>query len=197
MSPPWRFVMQRKTQRPLQFEITEQVRDAVGAWITAAHLKPEQFLFPSRVSESPISRLGNTHGSSVPGCGRLGLIRRPAAPIRCGALNRRLSIVGPTIFGRLSYCSVTANSKAQSDTSASSSMMRWRLQCRLRCNPVVPVAAAGYDGRRTREAVHQERKPPSWSPARPSILMRTICAFSGFSNIGSSASDLVQRFIGA
>jgi len=46
-------VMQKKTQRPVQFEITEQPRDAVAAWIVAAHLKPEQYLFPSRVSESP------------------------------------------------------------------------------------------------------------------------------------------------
>ena len=46
-------VMQKKTQRPVQFEITEQTRDAVAAWIAAAHLKPEQFLFPSRVAESP------------------------------------------------------------------------------------------------------------------------------------------------
>ena len=46
-------VMQKKTQRPVQFEITEQTRDAVAAWIAAAHLKPEQYLFPSRVSESP------------------------------------------------------------------------------------------------------------------------------------------------
>jgi integrase len=46
-------VMQKKTQRPVQFEINEQTRDAVAAWIAAAHLKPEQYLFPSRVSESP------------------------------------------------------------------------------------------------------------------------------------------------
>ena len=46
-------VMQKKTQRPVQFEITEQTRNAVAAWIVAAHLKPEQYLFPSRVSESP------------------------------------------------------------------------------------------------------------------------------------------------
>src|SRR5436309_3680990 len=46
-------IMQKKTQRPVQFEITEQTRDAVAAWIAAAHLKPEQFLFPSRVSASP------------------------------------------------------------------------------------------------------------------------------------------------
>ncbi len=46
-------VMQRKTQRPVQFELTEQTSDAVVAWIAAAHLKPEQYLLPSRMSESP------------------------------------------------------------------------------------------------------------------------------------------------
>src|SRR4249920_2975629 len=46
-------VMQKKTQRPVQFEITEQTRDAVSAWISSAHLQREQFLFPSRVTESP------------------------------------------------------------------------------------------------------------------------------------------------
>src|SRR5947208_9042872 len=46
-------VMQKKTQRPVQFEITEQTRDAVAVWIATADLKPEQFLFPSRVTESP------------------------------------------------------------------------------------------------------------------------------------------------
>jgi len=46
-------VMQRKTQRPVQFEITEQTRDAIGNWIAKAQLKPEQYLFPSRVHASP------------------------------------------------------------------------------------------------------------------------------------------------
>ena len=46
-------VVQKKTQRPVQFELTEQTRDAVAAWIATAHLKPEQYLFPSRMSESP------------------------------------------------------------------------------------------------------------------------------------------------
>jgi integrase len=46
-------VMQKKTQRPVQFEINDQTRDAVADWIAAAQLKPEQFLFPSRVSRSP------------------------------------------------------------------------------------------------------------------------------------------------
>ena len=50
---PRAMVMQKKAQRPVQFEITEQTRDAVAAWIATAHLKPDQFLFPSRVSDSP------------------------------------------------------------------------------------------------------------------------------------------------
>jgi hypothetical protein len=28
-------VMQQKTQRPVEFEITEQARDSVGAWVAA------------------------------------------------------------------------------------------------------------------------------------------------------------------
>jgi integrase len=46
-------VMQKKTQRPVQFEITEQTRDAVSNWIATAGLKPDQFLFPSRIVASP------------------------------------------------------------------------------------------------------------------------------------------------
>ncbi len=46
-------VMQQKTQRPVQFEITEQTRDALAAWIGQANLRPEDFLFPSRVHQSP------------------------------------------------------------------------------------------------------------------------------------------------
>ena len=46
-------VMQQKTQRPVQFEITEQTRDALTAWIQHASLKSEEFLFPSRVHGSP------------------------------------------------------------------------------------------------------------------------------------------------
>ena len=46
-------VMQQKTQRPVQFEITEQTRESVEAWIKAAKLAGSDFLFPSRIHESP------------------------------------------------------------------------------------------------------------------------------------------------
>ena len=46
-------VLQRKTQRPVQFEITAATREAVQAWIKHAGLKSEDFLFPSRLNGSP------------------------------------------------------------------------------------------------------------------------------------------------
>lgn len=46
-------VMQRKTHRPVQFEITEQTRQSVAAWIEKAHVCSGEYLFPSRVTKSP------------------------------------------------------------------------------------------------------------------------------------------------
>ena len=46
-------VMQHKTHRPVQFEITEQTRQSVTAWIEKAHLASSHYLFPSRVAKSP------------------------------------------------------------------------------------------------------------------------------------------------
>jgi hypothetical protein len=75
--------MQKKTQRPVQFEITEQTRDAVASWIAVAELKPEQFLFPSRVSDSP--HLSTRQYSRIVGSwvGRLDLTPQPTARIHC------------------------------------------------------------------------------------------------------------------
>ncbi|WP_322096093.1 tyrosine-type recombinase/integrase [Pelagibius litoralis] len=46
-------IVQRKTGRPVQFEITEPTRDAVVAWIERARLTADDFLFPSRMRRSP------------------------------------------------------------------------------------------------------------------------------------------------
>jgi integrase len=46
-------ILQQKTQRPVQFEITEPTRDAVSAWIKKSELNSEDFLFPSRIRKSP------------------------------------------------------------------------------------------------------------------------------------------------
>src|SRR5215813_9819213 len=46
-------VMQQKTRRPVQFEITEQTRESVAALIRCANRRPEDYLFPSRLRGSP------------------------------------------------------------------------------------------------------------------------------------------------
>lgn len=46
---PRAIVMQQKTQRPVQFEITEQTRTALEAWVNLAKLRSDDFLFPSRL----------------------------------------------------------------------------------------------------------------------------------------------------
>jgi len=46
-------VMQQKTSRPVQFEITEPTRTAVTDWMKLRNLRSEDYLFPSRVHNSP------------------------------------------------------------------------------------------------------------------------------------------------
>jgi integrase len=46
---PRAMVLQKKTQQPVQFEITEQTRDAVTNWIGHNHFRPDDYLFPSRI----------------------------------------------------------------------------------------------------------------------------------------------------
>jgi site-specific recombinase XerC len=56
-------VLQHKTQRPVQFEITPATRDAVQRWIKLEALKSEDFLFPSRIHDSP--RLGTRQSARI------------------------------------------------------------------------------------------------------------------------------------
>jgi len=45
-------VLQQKTGRPVQFEITEQTRDAITQWLKKMNLSGTDFLFPSRQKNS-------------------------------------------------------------------------------------------------------------------------------------------------
>jgi integrase len=46
-------VLQQKTQRTVQFEITPSTREAIEASIKSATLRPDDYLFPSRLHASP------------------------------------------------------------------------------------------------------------------------------------------------
>jgi integrase len=45
-------VMQQKTRRPVQFEITELTRNSLAAWAAVSGATPDSFLFPSRLHAS-------------------------------------------------------------------------------------------------------------------------------------------------
>ena len=50
---PRTIILQQKTRQSVRFELTEQTREAVDAWIVKANLAGNQFLFSSRMSQSP------------------------------------------------------------------------------------------------------------------------------------------------
>ena len=60
---PRAIVMQQKTQRPVQFEITEPTREAVSAWISAAKLFPESLFFRAGCDAHRTCLLGSMQGS--------------------------------------------------------------------------------------------------------------------------------------
>jgi integrase len=45
-------IVQRKTGRPVQFEITDQTRQSLERWMAEADLRPPDYLFPGRVANS-------------------------------------------------------------------------------------------------------------------------------------------------
>ena len=45
-------IMQQKTKRPVQFEITPRTRESISQWVKHQKLAPTTFLFPSRLRNS-------------------------------------------------------------------------------------------------------------------------------------------------
>lgn len=46
-------VLQRKTHRPVQFELTDQTRESLASWLRTLPPGAQQYLFPSRLAGSP------------------------------------------------------------------------------------------------------------------------------------------------
>ena len=45
-------ILQQKTQRPVQFELTEQTRESISSWVQYAKLDADDYLFKSRIRHS-------------------------------------------------------------------------------------------------------------------------------------------------
>ena len=64
-------IMQQKTQQPVQFEITEQTREAISNWISHTQLKSHDPLFRVALKIRHICRPGNTQELLNPGFHKL------------------------------------------------------------------------------------------------------------------------------
>jgi site-specific recombinase XerC len=81
-------VMQQKTQRSVQFEITEPTRDAIANWISRASLRSENHLFPSQLHDSPHLSTRQYARIVARWVRESALIRQPTARTHCGARRR-------------------------------------------------------------------------------------------------------------
>lgn len=125
-------ILQRKTGRPVQFEVTEQARRSVGAWIETKQLSADDWLFPSRMiadthlSTRQYARLVDINGSHSSRWTRRHTARTACAGRRYHCSTKRQGICAP-----VSCCSDTPSSKALSGILAWRWMTRWRCQKRL------------------------------------------------------------------
>ena len=117
-------ITQRKTGRPVRFEITEPTRQSLERWIANPEMVGAEFLWPSRFHDSPHLSTRSVPESCVAGSRPSVLCRAPTARIRCAGRRSLRSIGKQATCARSSCCSATPKWTARSATSVSSSMMR-------------------------------------------------------------------------
>lgn len=93
-------IMQHKTHRPVQFEITQAAKEATENWISQAKLGHDDFLFPSRhhasfhIGTRQYARIVHSWAHEV-GLDSTALVRT-----RCGEPRPHWSIARPRISGQ-------------------------------------------------------------------------------------------------
>jgi hypothetical protein len=119
-------VLQKKTRRPVRFELSERTRQAIDDYVKAANKRPGEFLFTGRrgVNASMTTRQYARLVSEW--IGSVGLDPRlfgthSLRPTKATLIYRAQAISGPS-----SSCSGTPRSKAQSGISALRSMTPWQ-----------------------------------------------------------------------
>jgi len=81
-------VMQRKTSRPVQFEITEQTRQSVLAWVERRQLSEANTCSQAGLATLHICLLDSMHASLPSGWNRSDWMPRRTVHIRCGERKR-------------------------------------------------------------------------------------------------------------
>ena len=168
-------VIQKKTSRPVQFEITEQTRASIQAWLPKVDAKNGKYLFPSRFRAHPhlstrqyariVHAWVESTGLDGSAYGTHSMRRTKAAQIYKKTGNLR----------RFSFSWVIRSSKAQSATSASRlttrSASRSRSSCELRQKRSRPRKKRGCDSTRATGfralTIGRYRRQNARSPSRP------------------------------
>ncbi|CAB3809448.1 hypothetical protein LMG28614_07035 [Paraburkholderia ultramafica] len=81
-------IMQQKTQRPVQFEITEQTRESVAAWIRHAACTQPTSCSRAEFTTLRTCRHGNMPGWFIGGSRQSALTTLPTVPTRCAGPRR-------------------------------------------------------------------------------------------------------------
>jgi integrase len=81
-------ITQQKTGRPVQFELSEQTREAVGAWIAEQSLSDESYLFQAECDKARTCRHVSMSGLCTSGWKASALIRTDMEHIRCAEPRR-------------------------------------------------------------------------------------------------------------
>jgi hypothetical protein len=134
-------VIQKKTGRPVQFQITEQTRSAIGEWLAKLDVGRADIYSRAGSGNSRISPRGSMPVSSIDGWrARVSTVRRTART-RCVARSRLRSTRRPATCGPCSYCWGTRSWRAPFDISGSRLMTRSPSRSRSnyrRCEPCGP-----------------------------------------------------------
>lgn len=110
-------VIQKKISRPVQFEITEQTRSAIGEWLAALDGRRGRVVS----STSRTRRRASTPASSIDGWSAPGSTVRGMGRTRCAGRSRLRSTGRLAICGQYSCCSATRSWRVRSAISR----LRW------------------------------------------------------------------------
>lgn len=119
-------VVQQKTGRPVQFELTQPTREAVGAWIAKLSFGPRTSFSPAALPHRRILERGSTQESSTAGSQKSAWIPKRTEPTPCGGPKRHWCIDARRTCAPYSCCSDTPSWKARFAIWASKLKTPWR-----------------------------------------------------------------------
>ena len=116
-------IVQKKTERPVRFELTEQTRDSLLAWLIRRGGSPDDYVFPSRVRTG--KHLSTRQYARLVGgwWRRSGSAGQPTAPTACAGPRSPSSTSGPATCGPCRSCLAIRSWRARCGTWASKPRM--------------------------------------------------------------------------